>query len=154
MTETRLEPTSVGKNPPTRRGLLVGFAAVAVLVVLLGFLSSELGPGPVSSFETIAGTYQRQGHGGHWYVQFLEDGTIHVSSNRAMVEDRPSSIWETRFESTKVFLNELKGPCDDNPDATYEIHLLQNGNLQFVEIEDTCGDRSGLWKSAELKPVP
>jgi hypothetical protein len=53
-----------------------------------------------------------------------------------------------------VFLNETKGPCDDNPDAIYEIHLLQNGNLQFIEIEDTCGGRSGLWKSAELKPVP
>jgi hypothetical protein len=154
MTETRLEPTSVGKDSGTRRGLLVGFAAVALLVVLLGFLSGELGPGPVLSFETIAGTNQRQGPGGQWYVQFLEDGIIHVSSHRAMVEDRPSQIWETRFESTKVFLNETKGPCDDSPDAIYEIHLLQNGNLQFIEIEDRCGGRSGLWKSAELKPVP
>lgn len=157
MTETGLRPTSVSKDSPSRRDLLAGFVAVAILIGLLGFLTRgepNLEPGPVSSFETIAGTYQRQGPGGQWYVQFLEDGTIHVSSNRAMVEDRPSSIWETRFESTKVFLNETKGPCDDNSDAIYEIHRLQNGNLQFVEIEDTCGERSGLWKRPELKPVP
>ena len=71
-----------------------------------------------------------------------------------MVEDRPMDIWETRFEGTKVLLNQSTGGCVGNPDAIYEIHALRNGNLQFVEIEDACGSRSGLWSGAELGPVP
>ena len=54
-----------------------------------------------------------------------------------------------------MFLHQIKGsPCaDDNPDATYEIHLLENGNLQFVAIEDKCAFRSGSL-SVEYAPAP
>ena len=71
-----------------------------------------------------------------------------------MVEDRTAEITETRFEGTKVFLNAIKGGlCDDNPDAIYEIHLLENGNLQFVTIEDTCAQRSSALNNTEFAPV-
>ena len=157
MIETSLKPISVCKDPPTRRGLLVGFAVAAILVGLLGFLSrgeTDVEPGPISSFEAFAGTYQRQTPpGGQWYAQFFEDGTYHVSQNQNLVVDRPQWITETMFEGTKVFLNEMKGVCDDNPDAIYAIHLIENGNLQFVPFEDTCGGRSGVLE-AEWAPVP
>ena len=157
MIETRLKPIRFGEDPPTRRDLLVGLAAAAILVGLLGFLSSgepDLEPGPISSFEDIAGTYQRQTPpGGPWYAQFFEDGTYHLSSNRGLVLDRPQQMTETMFEGTKVFLNEMKGVCDDNPDAIYVIHLIENGNLQFVPSEDTCRGRSGVLE-AEWAPVP
>ena len=61
MIKTSLEPIRFGKDPTTRRDLLVGLAAAAILVGLLGFLSRgepDLEPGPISSFEAIAGTYQ------------------------------------------------------------------------------------------------
>ena len=159
MIETSLKPIRSGEDPPTRRDLLVGLAAAAILVGLLGFLSRgepDLEPGPISSFEAIAaGTYQRQTPPGGppWYAQFLEDGTYHLSSNRGLVVDRPQQMTETMFEGTKVFLNEMKGVCDDNPDAIYEIHLLENGNLQFVAIEDPCPHRSSEFQ-AEWEPVP
>ena len=157
MTETGLRPTSVSKDSPSRRDLLAGFVAVAILIGLLGFLTRgepNLEPGPISSFEDIAGTtYERQGLGGQWYLHFFEDGTFHGSSNPDLVVDRPIWITETRFEAMKVFLDETKGVCDDNPDAIYEIHLLENGNLQFVAIEDPCPFRSSFFQ-AEFAPVP
>ncbi len=78
---------------------------------------------------------------------------MHVSSNRDLVEDNPAGVMETRFEGTKLFMNQIKGACDDDPDATYEIHLLENGNLQFVAIEDKCAFRSGSL-SVEYAPAP
>ena len=163
MIETSFKPTSGGEDPRTRRGLLVGFAAVAVLIGLLAFLSrsesdvaeGEIRPGPVSSFDAIAGTYQRQGLGGQWFFQFFEDGTIHVSQYRDFVEDRPQEIIETTFEGTKIFVTTNSAMCSQ-PDqgGTYEIHVLENGNLQFLAVdEDTCGGRS-FWKGEQWEPVP
>jgi hypothetical protein len=129
------------------------------VIGLLGGSSDEpdvgsLQPGPATSFEDIAGTtYEHQGPGIVWSYHIFEDGTWHGSSNPDLVKDRPAHIFETRFEGTKIFLAQIKGPCDDNPDAIYEIHLLENGNLQFVAIEDTCPTRSSFFP-AEWAPVP
>ncbi len=127
---------------------------MVVGLLVLAACSTEVEPGPITSFEDIAGTtYERQGPGGTGYFHFFEDGTFHLSSNPDLVEDRPSDIFETRFEGTTVFLHDVKGGCDDNPDATYEIHLLENGNLKFVAIDDTCGGLSSAL-SAEWASVP
>jgi hypothetical protein len=127
---------------------------VGLLVLAACGTGGEVESGPVTSFEGIAGTtYETQGPGKQFFMHFFEDGTWNSSSNRDLVEDRPSTIWETRFESTKVFINEIKGRCDDNPDAIYEIHLLENGNLMLVVVEDPCGIRSGFY-SVEWAPVP
>ena len=53
-----------------------------------------------------------------------------------------------------MFLKQTKGICKDNPDAIYEIHLLENGNLQLVAIEDMCLRRAGPFDGAEYAPVP
>ncbi len=132
---------------------IASLMVVGLLVVAACGTGGEVEPGPVTSFEDIAGTtYERQ-QGSPDFIHFFEDGTMHVSSNRDLVEDNPAGVMETRFEGTKMFMNQTKGPCDDNPDATYEIHLLENGNLEFVAIEDTCAFRSGDFE-AEWAPVP
>jgi hypothetical protein len=132
------------------------------LLLLAACSTAEVEPGPMTSFDDIAGTtYERQGAGAPAYFHFFEDGTIHMSTNQDLVVDSPQGIHETRFEGTKVFLHQIKGSCDDNPadqvfdqdDATYEIDVLENGNLQLVAIEDPCGVRSGLFP-AEYTPVP
>ena len=123
------------------------------LLLLAACSTAEVEPGPITSFEDIAGTYQFLGPGGPFFFHFFEDGTYHGSSNQDLVVYRPQQITETRFEAMTVFLNEMKGVCDDNPDAIYEIHLLENGNLKFVAIEDTCAFRSSFYQ-AELAPVP
>jgi hypothetical protein len=124
------------------------------LLLLAACSTAEVEPGPITSFDDIAGTtYKRQGPGQQGYFHFFEDGTIHFSSNRDLVEERPSIIQETSFEGTTVFLHAIERRCDDDPDAIYEIHLLENGNLQFVAIEDACPARSSNFP-AEYAPLP
>ena len=138
---------------------IASLMVVGLLLLAACGTGGEVEPGPVTSFEDIAGTYsasfsdEGQGSSQPVYFHFFEDGTLTRSTSRDLVEDRPSSITEVRFEGTKVFLTETKGVCDDDPNAIYEIHLLENGNLQFVLIEDMCAIRSSL-DGAEFKPVP
>ena len=139
---------------------IASLIAVGLLLLAACGPGGAVEPGPITSFEDIAGTtYERQGIGPPGFIHFFEDGTFHGSSNRDLVEDPGAPqrfIVETRFEGTKVFLKDVKGDClpDDNAEATYEIHLLENGNLQFVLIEDTCAARSSGFSLMELAPVP
>ncbi len=149
---------------------IASLMAVGLLVVAACGTGGEVESGPITSFEDIAGTYQLLRPGGQvqMYIQFFEDGTIHYSSNRDLVEERPFAIVETRFEGTEVSLKAVESVCaglrefkDDEGvfegDATYEIHLLESGNLQFVLIEHkshTCAQRSDILQGAELWPVP
>ena len=133
---------------------IASLMVVGLLVLAACGTGGEVEPGPITSFEDIAGTTYKRGPGhSQIYLQFSEDGTLNFSSNRDLVVDSPFAITETRFEGTKMFLKEISGPCDDNPDAIYEIHLLENGNLQFVAIEDACPPRSTNFP-AEYKPLP
>ena len=174
--ETREKQVRVAHKPTPRsarrgsrkRGLLVASAAVVVAIIAAGVVIGLVGgssdepnvgslqPGPISSFEDIAGTYQSQGVGPQQYVHFLEGGTIHISTNRDLVVDRPSDVYKTRFEGTQVFITQTGLRCDQ-PDqgGTYEIHLLENGNLQFVAIdEDPCGAQRSSFLQSGFLPVP
>ncbi len=128
------------------------------LLLLAACSTAEVERGPITSFEDIAGTIYKRGpgHSAPLHFQFSEDGTWHVSTSRFFVEDARvrAHIYETRFEETKLFVKALKEAeysCDDDP--IYEIHLLENGNLQLVAIEDPCVHRLGDWQ-AEWEPVP
>ncbi len=113
------------RRPRVRRGLLIGAATAALIIIVgvaLAFVTGDgtevagVDPGPITSFEDIAGiTYERQKP--PTFIHFFEDGTFHGSQVRDQLIDRPFFIEETRFEGTKLFLNQIKGPCDDNPDA-------------------------------------
>ena len=149
---------------------LVAAAAVVVLVIgaaaAILTLSGDGGddvataspttPGPITSFENIAGrTYRSQGAGAQQYVHFLEDGTMNGSTNPDLVVDRPSDVSTTRFDGTQVFITMTGARCPQ-PDqgGTYEIHLLENGNLQFLAIdEDPCAQRSSFLQRG-FAPVP
>ena len=132
---------------------IASLMVVGLLVLAACGTGGEVEPGPITSFEDIAGTtYERQ-QGSPDFIHFFEDGTMHVSTNRDLVEDNPAIIGESRFEGTKLFLHQIKGTCDDDPDAIYEIHLLENGNMELVAIEDTCAFRSSNL-SVEWVPVP
>ncbi len=136
--------------------LVASLMAVGVLLLAACGTGGEVEPGPITSFEDIAGTYLRGPGHSPIYFQFFEDGTWHESSNRDLVEDAlgGSLTYETRFEGTKLFLKSIKAPyCEDDLEAIYEIHLLENGNLQLVAIEDTCAHRSADFQ-AEWEPVP
>ena len=137
---------------------IASLMVVGLLVLAACGTGDTVEPGPITSFDDIAGsTYEAVGPGGQGYLHILEDGTLHLSSNPDLVEDRPQIISETRFEGTKVFLKDIKGTCVDEDaiaDAIYEIQLLENGNLKFVAIEDTCLARSSPLSVTEYAPVP
>ncbi len=136
---------------------IASLMAVGLLVLAACGTGGEVEPGPITSFEDIAGTTYKRGPGhSPIYLQFTEDGTWNASTIRDLVEDNPLHIYESGFEGTKLFVKALKETeysCDDNPEAIYEIHLLENGNLQLVAIEDKCLHRLGDFE-AEWAPVP
>jgi FlaG/FlaF family flagellin (archaellin) len=154
------------------RGPLVAIAAAVVVVVVIGVAAAILtlsgdggddvvaaspaASGPVTSFDDIAGRiYVVQGIGRVQYMYFLEDGTINVSTNPDLVVDRASDVYTTRFEGTQVLITSTSSRCPQ-PDqgGTWEIHLLENGNVQFLVIdEDPCALRSGFLQSG-FAPVP
>jgi len=127
------------------------------LLLLAACSTAEVEPAPITSFDDIAGTIYKRGPGhSPLYFQFSEDGTFQLSVSRDFVKDAliRTHIYETRFEETKLFVKALKEAeysCDDDP--IYEIHLLENGNLQLVAIEDRCVHRLGDWQ-AEWEPLP
>ena len=154
-----------------RRFGLVAAAAVVVLVIggaaailtLSGddrndvVAASPTTPGPVTSFDDIAGTtYERQGNEPR-YLFFFEDGTFHSSSNPDLVVDRPSDVYTTRFDGTQVLITATatSSRCPQ-PDqgGTYEIHLLESGSVQFVAIdEDACAQRSSVLQALDRDGV-
>ena len=132
---------------------IASLMAVGLLLLAACGTGGEVEPGPITSFDDIAGTtYERQ-QGSPDFIHFFEDGTMHSSLIRTAVVDNPFSINEARFEGTTVFLKEIRGPCHLNPDSIYEIHLLENGNLRFVVVEDPCANRSSFFL-AEFVAVP
>ena len=71
--------------------------SIAIVVFLLVGCGAR-GPKLASSAEDIAGTTWFSNFGGPFYIQFFEDGTFHMSSDRDLVAESPSEISETRFE--------------------------------------------------------
>ena len=136
---------------------------ITMMAIGLFVLAGCGAPGPelASSAEDIVGMWHRIDRGSPWYILFLEDGALHESTNPELVEDRPMIKAEFWFEGTQLFIGMSPGVCDENPTGIYEVHLLANGNLKFVVIEDECrvratayhgrGDTEGL---VEFKPVP
>jgi len=164
--------TGVRRRPRSMYGVLVvvglAIAVAASILTLSGGSGYEdyfppptteaeqaLPPVAITSFENITGTYRRQGPGGHWYSYFFEDGTLHFSSNPDLVQGRPEVAFQTEFDGTKILMTTERSFCRQ-PDrgGTYQIQLLENGNLRFVAIgNDPCGSRSGIFP-AQWKPVP
>ena len=154
------------------RGPLVSIAAAVVVVLAIGAtagiltLSGDGGDGvvaaspttsgPITSFDDIAGRiYLSQGFGPDDYVYFFEDGTMNISTNPDLIVDRASDVYTTRFDGTHVLITTNGSRCPQ-PDqgATYEIRLLENGDLQFlVQDEDPCALRSGFLQRG-FEPVP
>jgi hypothetical protein len=154
--EVDRHPPKGGQDPKMAAAFVVLLIAVSMTVL---YLSSDTSPtttetaphlqvGPITSFEEIAGTYLRHGVGEPMYFLFLEDGTVHISSNTDLIVDRPMGIFTTTWDGRRVFITNtrLHFRCA-RPDqgGTYEIHVIANGNLQFVALgSDTCLERSGI----------
>ncbi len=171
-----VQPTRPRPIPVRWRGPLIAIAAAVVVLVIGAAMAiltlsgdggndvitdsttttvavQALQPDLITSFEDVAGTYVNPKPSyGSFALHIFEGGTWHVAENPFLVEELPEETYETRFEGTKVFLTETRGDCGDDTEAIYEVGLLENGNLEFVPIEDTCGTRSRKMISGEFEP--
>ncbi len=171
-----VQPTRPRPIPVRARGPLIAIAAAVVVLVIGAAMAiltlsgdggddvittsttttvavQALQPDLITSFEDVAGTYlNRKPSYGDFALHIFEGGTWHIAENPFLVDELPEETYETRFEGTKVFLTETRGDCGDDTEAIYEIGLLEDGNLQFVPIEDTCGTRSRSMAYGEFEP--
>ncbi len=114
---TRRHRVRLRRRPRGGNGPLIAIAAVVVVLVIgaaaailtLGGdrgsdvvspspstaeAAQPLQPGPISSFEDIAGTYLRHGPGQPEYFHFFEDGVSFLTSvNRDLIVDRPERVY-------------------------------------------------------------
>ena len=164
-TPEKVQTQRTAPTQPQKRFRL-GVALAAVLIVVAvgvvfatvsnrGSTVAEVEPGPVTSFDDIAGTIYRSPGTGDQYLYFLEDGTINGSTNPDLVVDRPSDVYTTRFDGTQALITSTSSRCPQ-PDqgGTYEIHLLENGNVQFLAIdEDPCALRSSFLQALDSDGV-
>ena len=142
--------------------LMVGSIAMFLLAGCGAEGEGPSEPGPITSVGAIAGTWH-QTSSAPWYIQIFEDGTMNGSSTRENVEDRPTATHKLWFEGGQLFLEStsLSPGCEENTVGIYEVYALENGNLQFVAIEDECAPRqTSLYGrpddgiTREYEPVP
>ena len=90
------------------------------------------------------------------YMRFLEDGTMNFAESPEKVSEGLGDQWKYRVEGTQFFVEEIRGQCETRDDVvqplpenrppastgSYQVHLLGNGNLRFVVIEDECRQRT------------
>ena len=125
--------------------------ATAVALFLLAGCAAQ-GSSLASGAEDIAGTWRTTI--GATEIQFNGDGTYVVTTPAFVARG------EYRFEGTRLFLKALD-QCDIivvGALGTYEVQLLENGNLKFIAIEEECPTRVGRMQAqtiaAEWEPVP
>jgi hypothetical protein len=145
---------------------------VLIAVCLFG-LSACGGAGPpgepVTKAEDVLGVWRRTSGWRHAfpeiYLQFRADGAMGF----ARVPDTWDYEWMslecsfdgTRFSVTETAFRWRTEEAQDYscagrgaPAGVYEIELLANGNLKFVNAQDNCEMRREILALAEWEPVP
>ena len=103
------------------------------------------------SAEEIAGTW----HAGNYYIRFDKDGTYRQAHALDKLDSRPYAISSYHFEGTKMVTTEVSVsgvPSCGKKSGSYEIRLLESGNIRIVTIEDQCAGRRGD-TAGEYEPV-
>jgi hypothetical protein len=104
-----------------------------------------------TSAEEIVGTW----HESSLYIRFDEDGTFRQAHALDKLDSQPYAISSYRFEGTKMVTTEISVsgvPSCGTKIGSYEIRLLENGNIQIVTIKDQCTPRGGD-TAGEYEPV-
>ena len=138
--------------------MIAWIAALTLLVAGCGAPKPNLATNP----EDIVGTWFLIGiPGPGFHVQFQEDGAVHGATARDYVESHPVMKGRFWFEGTRLFVEDTLGVCSEDSAGSYEVHLLESGNLRFVNIEDECMSRVSLYQGQEkreglieFEPVP
>ena len=105
-----------------------------------------------TSAEEIVGTWLGAGS---FYIRFDEDGTFRQAHALDKLDSQPYAINSYQFEGTKMVITEVSVsgvPTCGMKIGSYEIRLLESGNIWIVAIKDQCVPRA--WDIAgEYEPV-
>jgi len=108
-----------------------------------------------TSAEEIVGTWQRGRVGDAGYIRFDEDGTRRGAYALNKLDSQPYAINSYQFEGTKMVTTEISVsgvPSCGEKIGSYEIRLLESGNIRIVVLEDECSHRAGSF-AGEYEPV-
>jgi hypothetical protein len=169
--EVKSRGNPVASNRVRRIGMKrMVYVLIAVCLLALSACGGAGPPGePVTKAEDLVGVWCRTER---WrkafpeiYMQFRADGTMGFST----VADKWDYEWmslECAFEGTRLSVSETAfhfrseeatdTSCTGRsgaPSGVYEIQLLANGNLKFVNAQDNCEWRREILALAEWEPV-
>ena len=146
-------------------------ASLVVVLLLLSACGTPAGPAEYATEpDDVLGVWHRTKRfrlHPQIYMQLREDGSMGISRVPDKWE-RELMSYEFAFDGTRFAVTETafritwgEGLSDFSctggvgaPDGAYEIQLLANGNLKFVNAEDNCVLRRELLGMAEWAPVP
>jgi hypothetical protein len=101
--------------------------------------------------EEVIGTW----FAGNYYIRFNKDGTFRQAHALDKLESQPYAISSYQFEGTKMVITEVSVsgvPTCGKKIGSYEVQLLESGNIRIVAIKDQCAPRAGEL-AGEYKPA-
>ncbi len=148
------------------KGNIRKLAVLGIISIIVPFILAACATTPMvakaqklaTSAEEIVGTWLAGfvgTQGGYNYIRFDKDGTFRLATALDDLNSRPYSINSYQFNGTKMVIKAVSGlavsTCGQVT-GTYEIQLLESGNIRLVAINDQCGMRVTNI-SGEYKPV-
>ena len=107
-----------------------------------------------TSLEDIAGTWVGT-TADRMYQQFNLDGTCYTSVSLEKLNTQPGVESTCAFEADVLVMTDVKvtglPSCGGKP-GRYQVHLLDNGNIIFTRVFETCAPR-GRTTAQEHEPV-
>ena len=121
--------------------------------------STEMPPTatPIQAFKlaTSAGEIVSTWFAGSYHIRFDKDGTFRQAYALDKLDSQSYAISSYQFEGTKMVITEISVsgvPSCGKKIGSYEIRLLESGNIQIVAIKDQCPPRAGD-VAGEYEPV-
>ncbi|MGD0920043.1 MAG: hypothetical protein ABSB22_26700 [Thermodesulfobacteriota bacterium] len=137
----------------TKRFMQIFVGCFVIAASFLGFVIEAKAQMLATSAEEIFGTWVA---GSSHYLRFDQDGTFRGANTLDQLNSLPYSINSYQFNGTKMVITEVWGAIPANTCgekiASYEIQLLESGNIRIVVIEDQCQRRAANIPG-EYKPV-
>ena len=100
-----------------------------------------------TSAEEIIGTW----FAGNYFIRFDKDGTFRQAHALDKLDNQPYAINSFQFEGMKMVITEISVSVEisvsDVPTCgkkigSYEIQVLESGNIRIVAIKDQCAPRA------------
>ncbi len=129
--------------------LIVGCSSASDTPTIMPTLEFTL----AKSSEEVVGTWIKRS--GTTYIRIDDDGTLREARALDDLDSQPFAINSYQFTGTQMLLKEVSvegvPSCGGFIDS-FEIRLLESGNIWIVTLEGECRNRAGSF-SGEYEPV-